>query len=190
MRGPEPEEVPLRRDTPTARSFRADPGRPRGIRWGGQDLTAPVLGLFLLFGGSLMMVFHWGWVRDGWASEDFPETTGRILESSVYSHRRSNKPRSTAYAPSIRYEYQVEGQSYRSDRVFVHFLDFDTPGEAREILEDFPRDAEVPVFFDPENPGEALLIPGATPESISRMVLSLLACLGGGGLFYWAQSRG
>lgn len=90
----------------------------------------------------------------------WPAATGRVLSAEVEA-RRSRTGRSgysTAYYPVVVYEYVVNGQRYMNNVL--------SPGQAlgigfRGVVEKkvarYPVGNAVPVYYNPQNPGESVL---------------------------------
>ncbi len=87
-------------------------------------------------------------------SNDWPSTQGIILISEW--KRTTNGP----HKAHIEYEYIVDNTSYQSD--FIHFAEFNPTNLAYK----FKEGKEVLVYYNPEKPSEAVLIPGASVKSI------------------------
>jgi hypothetical protein len=92
----------------------------------------------------------------------WPSTTGRVVVSTVVSHKR--RPGEAGYnfgdkelsnEPSVEYEYQVNGRTYRGKRITI---DEKTAGfELEGILARYPVGASVTVYYNPDYPEFALL---------------------------------
>ncbi|HVU11506.1 MAG TPA: DUF3592 domain-containing protein [Phototrophicaceae bacterium] len=106
-----------------------------------------------------------GWMlvrsrRKAHASEHWPTTSGRILTSTVSSHRslNSNGTHTTIYEPKIVYEYVVNGQRYQSEQInFSMIAGTSGGGYAETLVDKYPEGSIVPVFYNPQNPTEAVL---------------------------------
>jgi hypothetical protein len=92
-------------------------------------------------------------------ASNWPSTLGTVLSSRVV--RRSSSDGGTTPYPVVDYSYQVSGQAYRGNRVM--------PGPemggtgAGKVVDRYPEGAQVMVYFNPNNPSEALLergVPG------------------------------
>ena len=83
----------------------------------------------------------------------WPSTMGTI-QSSYIDWRSSSDSGTTAY-PVIQYSYQVGGQAYQSNKL--------APGPeiggtgANKVVARYPAGAQVMVFYNPQNPAEAVL---------------------------------
>ncbi len=97
-------------------------------------------------------------------AEDFPTVTGRILESRVETHRDSEGD--LTYHAELRYVYEVDGTRHESDRYRYGLLGMSTRGHAQRIVDRHPPDSEVEVFYDPNDPAEALLHPGIEGQDL------------------------
>ncbi len=111
-------------------------------------------------------------IRDGVRSKLWPVVAGIVVSSEVgVSSARSSGSanHSYSYSPEIRYSYVVDDLDYKSERLqFIH----DGVGRAwaeQKVLT-YPVQANVEVFYDPDNPQIAVLEPGG------KLVWYLFAC--------------
>ncbi|MGP8078922.1 MAG: DUF3592 domain-containing protein, partial [Dehalococcoidales bacterium] len=100
------------------------------------------------------------------AAENYPNTTGQVLKSSIYS--LTNSKGLVKYRLNIEYKYQVNGQEYQARR-FRYFDEFFF-SEERKPIEDFlaahPANSVVRVLYNPQNPADALLSSGIIGEDV------------------------
>lgn len=88
----------------------------------------------------------------------FAQTTGTIISSEVTHHRGSKG--GTTYGVNIRYTYQVNGLTLDGDRYrYGNWSSSDSQWAYAAVAKNHPG-AEVPVFYDANNPAESLLNPG------------------------------
>ncbi|WP_162806702.1 DUF3592 domain-containing protein [Sphingosinicella terrae] len=109
--------------------------------------------------------------RAAGAAAAWPQVSGTVVETRV--DQRRSRHRNTAssasarryrYTPVIIYDYRVEGQSYRGERVWLtDDREWPDSRPARAFLADYPPGREVTVRYDPEEPGEAALIVDGPP---------------------------
>ncbi len=107
------------------------------------------------------------------ASTDWPPTRGVILNAQIRPEERigQRQQKSTFYDADVTYSYTVNGIDYFSDKIRI-----DRPGqtqseEARRLIAQYRPGKTVTVFYNPANPADAVLEPGATPQATA-----LLAC--------------
>jgi len=116
--------------------------------------------LLIAFGAGVpVTVYGVMLILDAWASEGWPTTSGRVIESRVTETRSRNS--GTDYRAEITFEYEVDGAAHRSDRWTFNNPKFNSSSEARAVASRYPVDAEVEVYFDPDDPSTAVLQPGA-----------------------------
>ena len=127
--------------------------------------------IFVLIGVALL-VFGVRGVSRAKASEGWPKVQGRILSSEVERSRSSsrgsgsNRSRSsTTYRAEILYEFKVEGVIYNGNRVAYGDYGSSDPQHARRIVNRYPVDHEVQVFYQPGQPEECLLEPGLKKQA-------------------------
>ncbi len=92
-------------------------------------------------------------------SESWPAAEGKILSSEIErrTSSSSNGGSSTTYHAEVEYEYTVDGKKYYGDRVSFGQYGSSDRGHASGIVNIFTAGKEVPVYYDPENPGTAVL---------------------------------
>jgi Protein of unknown function (DUF3592) len=128
---------------------------------GGRNIglgCAVVLGLFVLILSGALVVFD-GYV--GWVAyrqiraQNYPTTAGVVTHSAVEGHggRHSN------YRPNVQYKYAVAGVTYSCNRYrFGDVYAFE--GKAHQIVGEHPVGTQVRVYYNPDDPADALLQPG------------------------------
>ena len=131
---------------------------------------------FLLFG-----IIFAGWAAwvgiSGFETEKWPTTEGVILRSGIAS---SGRP---GWRPEIYYEYQVNGKTFKSERVaFAVSYGF---SRAVQTVDSYPVGRRVTVYYKPNNPSSAALEPGIPPIAYIMLSAGLL-CLWG---FRWAHGK-
>ncbi len=119
--------------------------------------------------GVALLVFFLGLdeMRLMWECHDWPSVSGTIVSSDIREttewERKGVKTGwdRTLYLPNILYNYEVQGNKYRSYRVFFEGAeDYLDPGNAREIVNRYPSGKTVSVHYNPENPQLAVLETG------------------------------
>lgn len=122
------------------------------------------------------------------ASQAWPSTNGQITESRV-AHSTSTDSegdRSDSYSPSVRYSYQVMGQTYTGKNIgFGAQTSYNRPAKAEAALEQYPAGGVVTVYYNPEDPSDAVLARQAGGANLTLvigivfLVIGLsLACVG------------
>lgn len=120
-----------------------------------------VAGLFVM-GYGIRTIFY------ARATRKWPTVEGIVLGSGIVRSMSSSSSRNSTitnqytYKAEIAYEYEVDGQRYVSNR--VHLLDIATsnPGRAQLIQSRYKEGRPVRVYYQPDNPEQALLEPGGS----------------------------
>lgn len=92
-----------------------------------------------------------GWTR----------TTARILESRVERLEPSDEQAWERFALVLRYEYEARGRTRESRQVWIGSsaaTPSDDPRALRRWVERFPAGQDAPVWFDPADPAQAVLV--------------------------------
>ncbi|HEV7672135.1 MAG TPA: DUF3592 domain-containing protein [Thermoanaerobaculia bacterium] len=135
----------------------------------GAGCLALFFGVFLLAGIGLLP-FLGRPVIQVIGARSWPEVPCTILESGVKSHEGSD---STTYSVAVRYEYEVDGRLYRSDRYrFMGGSSSGYDGKA-EVVAGLPVGSKKVCYVDPKDPSRAVL-----DRSLGAWVLLSLIPLG------------
>jgi Protein of unknown function (DUF3592) len=113
--------------------------------------------IFSLFCFALCGYGAWRYLRIS-AMRRWTRGVGRI--SAIEEVKRHTTCAGVAlpyYAPKIRFDYEVNGRTYRSDKFGVHNFTVGMKGEITEILRGAKVGDEVEIFYSPDDPNEAIL---------------------------------
>ena len=131
-------------------------------------------------------------ILTGINSTRWPTTRGRIVTSEITMEYRPNHD-TTYYHPEVTYTYSVAGQEYQGRQVSVGDHDSDSVKSARKITDKYFRTMDVEVFYDPNDPSNALLEPGFRFSSVLifmagavffiAAILGLFGIIGGKGSY-------
>lgn len=118
--------------------------------------TPIILGLVAIMVG--FGVFYWKVddFKQAYASSSWPTVQGRIIHSEMVRIRR---PGETVSDADITYSYMVNGRQYSGYLVSIP----EYQGDARsmsKIVKRYPEGNTVTVYYDPDNPANAVLEPG------------------------------
>lgn len=117
----------------------------------------------------------------------WPSTDGEI-EHAATLYQTSRSPSgglSATYKADIAYRYQVNGKDYSSSAITL--LDVSsTAGRAQSIVDRYPDKSKVQVFYNPDDPSDAVLEPGSSTGLVCLYVVSAMFSIGG--LFFLVMS--
>lgn len=99
-------------------------------------------------------------------SYSWPLAEGVVKEAKIVDYGPSRmgagKPRNT-FGPSITYEYIALTKVYEGSRIGFFSRDSSTsPDSFDDLLAAYQKGAKIKVYYDPENPSEAILKQGLT----------------------------
>jgi hypothetical protein len=143
------------------------------------NLTNALLAAIVLLGAYAL----WSGVRQrsrAQASSGWPSVQGRALSAEVKTRvSRNTKSHVThrSYVPSVEYEYLVDGAAYRSSQVVFGELSSTLPADAQHIISETVKGDTVQVFYNPQNPQEAVLVNAKAPGSSRRIAVGALVVL-------------
>jgi hypothetical protein len=72
---------------------------------------------------------------------------------------------STGYLPEVTYSYVVNGTGHTGKRIRFNRRQYVLKSRAQKELDRYPVNTGVIVYFDPQNPGDAVLIREATDSA-------------------------
>jgi hypothetical protein len=100
-------------------------------------------------------------IQAGWR-----EVSGTILKSEVSFDWED-------YRPIVEYEYQVDGKSYRGDKIVIGpLVHFNWKGPASRLVARYPVGSKVTVYVDASNPRRATL-QISTDRNLPLLLVSL-----------------
>ncbi len=131
-----------------------------------------VFGLIFAAAGLFLL---WQSVKEHRAcreSRNWPCVEGRITESAVQVTRRHH---STSYSPQIAYTYSVLGQAHFSTAVTIGATrTFSSYTKAQAQVAKYPLGQTVSVYYDPQQPAQATLEPGATGGAWATLLMGVI----------------
>jgi hypothetical protein len=154
-----------------------------------------VIGLvFVLFMGIVLIpliVFLRAALKAN-ATRRWPSTEGRVVASAsrAESMLEPGGTHNTVYEPRIAYEYNVGGQSYRSQQLsYGAVAGKSDSGWARGMAARYPEGTSVQVFYNPAKPAEAVLERAGAGGNLLLVLIMVVVevILAGVGLFVMNQ---
>lgn len=117
-------------------------------------------------------------------SKKWPTVEGIVLESGT---EVMSGFEGRAIGAKVKYEYEAGGVKYTSDRISVGQYGTGGGGHAKAEAARYPAGKKVTVYYDPKNPGQALLEPGGA-LLLSAFLLFFAAMLIPLGLLFFVAS--
>ena len=111
------------------------------------------------------------------ASASWPSVQGKALSAEVKEQVvKSGKTRSrqTWYRPTVEYEYQVNGVRHQSSRIAFGNVSSQNEEDAQHILSQTVKAGLVQVFYNPQNPKDAVLLNADAPKSFGFILGGVL----------------
>jgi len=136
-----------------------------------------VVAVGLLWSGADMIFSGLASRKGGDASLEWPAVQGRIRSAAIVPYEDRKRVR---YRVRILYDYKVLGRRYTGNGIFFKAaVTKDSEDQARRFLADYPEGGEAKVYYNPEDPGEAVLRPGRTAEGRGSLGLGIVVLLMG-----------
>ncbi|OKH18760.1 DUF3592 domain-containing protein [[Limnothrix rosea] IAM M-220] len=128
-------------------------------------------------GGAALIIFGISFLRDGFASKNWPTTTGEIKAVNIVREfRGSGNTRRVTHHLTLNYSYQVGGISYTNTRYSLG--DGSTASKryrerSQAIAEKntYPIGSKIDVYYKPTEPSFAILQPGTNFGTFVPLVL-------------------
>ena len=143
----------------------------------GRQQSGPIGGLicgllFAVIGYFVAFTFGKPILDNAKASRDWPSVPGVITRSAVATKRSDGK---TMYSSDVVYRYQVEGRELTCNSVFFGGnTSSSNSSAAYNVTGRYPEGAEVDVYYEPEDPANAVLEPGTRWQSYIVFGLGLV----------------
>lgn len=157
--------------------------RRTGSKKVGSFGEAAFFGVFLLVGFAAFTAMFVKLVLPEWrANRHFTETTCTVLARTLGEKQGDD---GVTYRPEIKIAYQVEGRRYEDTTYDVTGMYSGSRDEAKAALAAFESGKEYPCWYDPMNPGRAVLVRGYSGWLYLLLLIpGSFMVIGGGGLVY------
>lgn len=129
-------------------------------------------------------VFSIGWteLNESIASSGWPTTDGVVELAEIQRSDRRDSEGRYRYSPQVKYRYQVNGTTFKNDRIGPLEMAFTSEADTRRVIAGYPSGKTVQVYYSSSDPSRALLEPGLSLGSL--IIPGLGGCftlLGAGG---------
>ena len=118
------------------------------------------VGAAILIAGLALSGLAYNLLHDGFASASWPTAEGKVLSSSISQGENDNGDET--YMPHVQYTYVANGKTYTSTQIQFFQESSENSRDASAITTTFNEGKTVTVYFAPDNPANAVLIPGAS----------------------------
>jgi len=119
------------------------------------------LGIILVFGGVGVYALYQTnrGRRQADESQGWANTFGSIVESRLdQSTNYSEDGPTVSYSPLVRYTYSVIGQPFTGEKITFGLTEAHSrSSKAQEVLNRYPLGKQVTVYYDPNDPSQAIL---------------------------------
>lgn len=151
-------------------------------------ITVGVIGFVFLVLNVIFLGIIFFMRRRMAAVSQWPSTLGTVNASYLERRSSSSDSGSTNY-PVVQYSYQVGGQAYQGTKL--------APGPevggtgAGKVVARYPAGAQVMVFYNPQNPSDAVLETKAPAQWIMWLILIIfdVALCGAIPIIWWSMSQ-
>ena len=125
-----------------------------------------ILGLVIVVAGVGVGLFS-GWqLVEGRQTDSWTEVQGTVISSNVDYNSGGSTNSEESWSPEVTFEYEVEGRKYTSRRVRIGGLFYPRRGPADRMIAGLPNMGQVTLFYDPDDPAEAVLVQGTDSDDI------------------------
>ena len=133
-------------------------------------LTVGIIGCTFLIFNAIFLGIIFATQRKMNAVQGWSSIMGTVLTS--YLERRRSGNSGSANYPVVQYSYQVNGQMYQGMKI-APGMEVGGTG-AGKVVERYPEGAQVMVFYDPNNPSDAVLEKKAPAQWLIWLILVIL----------------
>lgn len=132
--------------------------------------------IFALVGLVCLSAATWMFARAR-STQQWSTTVGQVLNKEIEEHHNGD---GVYYQTVITYRYTVHSKTYTSSRLFIGGTHSGF-SRAKLLLEKFRESESLPIYYDPANPEEAVLMTGVH-LGIIQLVFIFAVVFGGTGL--------
>ena len=146
---------------------------------------------FLIAIGAIVLGYGVKKVMVAAASKGWTPVPG-VIEESVVEEKmfKPDMPRqadnkSTSFHANIRYRFSANNKSFTGTRVSFGDHDANYRSYADDLVQRYPKDGEVTVYYNPANPEQSVLEPGVQPQTWVIIIVGVVLLAAGG---MWLRS--
>jgi hypothetical protein len=122
-------------------------------------------GVFVLLNAIFLGIIFFTQRRVNVVSQ-WPSTMGTVMLSTLEARSSDD---GTTYYPVVHYTYQVRGQTFQGNRI-APGMEVGGTG-AGKVVARYPMGAQVPVYYDPQSPSDAVLEKKAPAQWVLWLIL-------------------
>jgi hypothetical protein len=150
-------------------------------------LTVGIIGFVFLILNVIFLAILFFMRRRMAAVSQWPSTMGTVNASHL--ERRSSSEGGYTNYPVVQYAYQVSGQAYQGTKI-APGMEVGGTG-AGKVVARYPAGARVMVFYNPENPSDAVLETKAPAQWILWLILIIfdIVLCGVIPIIWWSMSQ-
>jgi hypothetical protein len=131
------------------------------------------IGYILFTAGVILSVTLGSSVWRGYDTFGWPQTSGLIYQATMAQTTQIGEQ--ALYQPVISFRYQHQGESFTGSHLYRTDIPFNSERALGQQLDDFPAGSIQPIFVNPNQPSEAVLIQGV-PEQLILGLLFAIVC--------------
>lgn len=147
------------------------------------------MGLILIALGTGFSIWGYGVMQTAKASLNWPTTQALIVRSQIKSTMATGDV-DYQHSANITYTYTVNGKAYTSGKIIAGDYSSNSSRRAKKIIKRYKKGSDVKAYYNPEKPGEAVLIPGGSILIYVPFGFGILAvCSGVIGLIYYIRKK-
>lgn len=156
-------------------------------RFGAKEALALLPPLMFVGFGAVLIAIGVTSYRKTKTTETWPSTQGTVYATNI---RRYNDEGTIEFAPEVNYEYTVAGELYKSSVIRAEvFISFPDENEARQFLKSYAVGSKVRVYYEPTNPGKAVLEAKAAPVLHLVTIMGVISCSFAGVVYYLSYRK-
>jgi hypothetical protein len=145
------------------------------------------MGLILTALGIGFSIWGYGVMEITRSSLKWPATQALIVRSQIKTTSSSGGTK-YQHSADIIYRYTINGKEYTSNKIIVGDYSSSSGRRAKKITRQYREGSYVEAYYNPDRPGEAVLIPGGSILIYVPFVFGILAvCSGVIALIYYGK---
>ncbi len=143
-----------------------------------------ILALAILGGIAFFLLWKaWGIYQEIGQMNDWEAQEARLIMSYLDVNDKMDDDPST-YRVKVSYEYQVDGESYTSDRLGFGYIHSNMDNH-HEVAEKLKYANKIGIWVDPDEPAESSIVKGWSETALFMMMFAFIWVCGFSGFLLW-----
>lgn len=127
------------------------------------------------FVGLVIFLFNLRSIILANSSKNWKKTRGKVLLSELNVIKNTGET-DRSFSPKVKYQYKVNNREYISTRIYFgnKIASSFKKRKSLRIIDNYPNDKVIEVFYNPMNENLSVLEPGVKSEPVSLLIVGII----------------